>query len=45
MKKRKAQRDAALTNNNIPKESNPKEEESQHRTNQNRPKQGPGANA
>ncbi|WP_157130786.1 hypothetical protein [Halobacillus mangrovi] len=44
MKKRKAQRNAALTNNNTPKESLPEETEKLHRTNENRPKEGPGAN-
>ncbi|WP_406944346.1 hypothetical protein ACJA3J_13540 [Halobacillus sp. SY10] len=45
MGKRTSQMNAAKTNNKTPKESLPIEEEVGHRTNKNRPKQGPGANA
>jgi hypothetical protein len=43
MGKRTSQMNAAKTNNKTPKESLPIEEEIGHRTNRNRPAQGPGA--
>ncbi len=43
MRKRKGQKDAALTNNNTPTESLPDVEEQYRRSNHNRPKTGPGS--
>ena len=43
MRKRKGQKDAALTNNNTPTESLPDVEEQYRRSNHNRPKHGPGS--
>ncbi|MBU8907410.1 hypothetical protein [Desertibacillus haloalkaliphilus] len=43
MRKRKGQRDAALTNNMTPTESMPDVEEQYRRSSHNRPKRGPGS--
>ncbi|UCZ55423.1 hypothetical protein LGQ02_15735 [Bacillus shivajii] len=43
MRKRKAQKNAALTNNNTPEESLPDVKEEYKRSNHHRPKSGPGS--
>lgn len=43
MRKRKAQKNAALTNNSTPTESLPDVDEQSKRSNHNRPKKGPGS--
>ncbi|WP_096189728.1 hypothetical protein [Evansella halocellulosilytica] len=43
MRKRKSQRNAALTNNQTPEESLPNVKEQYKRSNHNRPKTGPGS--
>ncbi|ADU30608.1 hypothetical protein [Evansella cellulosilytica] len=43
MRKRKGQRNAAVTNNQTPEESMPDVKEQYSRSNHNRPKNGPGS--